>query len=421
MTALCILIAAIHLSAMGQAERFSVTTAAAVVIGQPEAAPASQPPTPATPPADEPAQPAATEPAPAEASPPGDLTDPTLDDIVRDRRMRAENDQVFMPVAPGLDAAAAASIPGLAGDDIEIKPGRFFPEGTFLVRRPGSILVTRGGDVIFIPEVTSETKDARGRGERPMVMQPSQTLTRIRGATSHLGPQPRIVVSGQLFVYNDRQYILPTVFNVVSAESGNVIPAPAPLRGGTEPSESTESETQSAAAASAEEAASAADPEVGNLIKELNERRATGRAGGRTPRVARTDSSSPPRNAPAVAIDDPEAPPPEPGEVREPGSSRVDLRSLLPEGTLLVDRRARLVRVGRELAMAFDHDADTRSEGPLIILRCRALERLEKVVDERGEDLVLRVSGRVFTYRSANYLLPSLYQVEQRGDLDPLQ
>ena len=92
------------------------------------------------------------------------------------------------------------------------------------------------------------------------------------------------------------------------------------------------------------------------------------------------------------------------------------------EGTVLFNKRARLVRVASgPLMVAFDGDTRSPSNAPMVLLRCRMVQRLDELAASRGDDLVLQVSGRVFVYAGRNYLLPTLAQVVPTGDVRSLQ
>ena len=58
---------------------------------------------------------------------------------------------------------------------------------------------------------------------------------------------------------------------------------------------------------------------------------------------------------------------------------------------------------------AFDADGDTAAsaEPPMLMMPCKLLQLMEDVVIERGDQVVFVVSGRVHTFRGANYLLPT--------------
>jgi hypothetical protein len=87
-------------------------------------------------------------------------------------------------------------------------------------------------------------------------------------------------------------------------------------------------------------------------------------------------------------------------------------RTLLREGTLLLDRVGRLTR-GEDGKLEFTIDADGRgmADAPLVLLPNRALARLEGAVQTSYRDLKIRASGEVMEYRGRNYLLLQRWSV----------
>jgi hypothetical protein len=89
-------------------------------------------------------------------------------------------------------------------------------------------------------------------------------------------------------------------------------------------------------------------------------------------------------------------------------------RTLLREGTLLLDRVGRLTRGGddgKRLEFTIDSDGRAMADAPLVLLPNRALARLEGAVQTRYRDLKIRVSGEVMEYRGRNYLLLQRWSV----------
>jgi hypothetical protein len=88
-------------------------------------------------------------------------------------------------------------------------------------------------------------------------------------------------------------------------------------------------------------------------------------------------------------------------------------RTLLREGTLLLDRVGRLTRGqdGRTFEFTLDSDGRGMADAPLILLPNRALARLEGAVQTSYRDLKIRASGEVMEYRGRNYLLLQRWSV----------
>jgi len=93
---------------------------------------------------------------------------------------------------------------------------------------------------------------------------------------------------------------------------------------------------------------------------------------------------------------------------------------LLREGEFVINRRGRLVRSaeGGGTLFVFDADDAESPEHPMSMLPCQLLQSMESLVTERGDKLVFIVSGQVFTYRGANYLLPTAMKLAiDKGNL----
>lgn len=287
-----------------------------------------------------------------------------------------------------------ATIPGLSPETFTVAPGRYFPEGTFLVRRTGTVRILRTGEAVFIPDMPSP-RDARRRGERPMILLPSQTLAALQSsiASSANPEETRVEVSGQLFVYRERQQLLPTIFTVVRSAT------PAPVDAGAKPA--VPPATNEAGEATAVRPGD--DPEVADIIKQLESRRseALPPISGATAEAGKSEEG---RTITAADADRANA-----------------SRSLVPEGTIFTDRRGRLVRIGDRLGIAFDGDANTPAEPAMYIIRSKALERLENSISSRTGSVDIVLTGRVYTYRNQNYILPLMAQLEPQGQLKPLQ
>jgi hypothetical protein len=139
-----------------------------------------------------------------------------------------------------------------------------------------------------------------------------------------------------------------------------------------------------------------ADPAVADLVRELETKRGSAKAPEPTATAAAAQDSS---------------------EVTKKPEGSVSA-----EGTVLFNRRARLVRVATgPLMVAFDGDTTSAAPAPMVLLRSRMAQKLDELAASRGDDLVLQVSGRVFVYGGRNYLMPTLAQVAPKGNVNSLQ
>ncbi len=263
--------------------------------------------------------------------------------------------------APVVDA------PGLSNVDLSLPPRRLYTEGTFLPARRGTLIKARTGDIIFLADTVEGA-----RPEPPMILLAGQRLAQIDTAMSAPAFSGRINLGGQVFVYRDRHYLLATIFNPLAPEP---TPEPAPA---AEPASNP-----------------GPDPRVEDLIKDLESQRSA-------PRVLTLQ-------------------PPTPAAQPEPEQPRANI---LPEGTILTFRRARLIRLadhaGR-IALAFDNDPNSPAPPPMLIEPCAQLQRIESLAASRGDSTPLKVSGRVLTYKGRNHLLPTFVQVVSPGEVVPMQ
>jgi len=102
-----------------------------------------------------------------------------------------------------------------------------------------------------------------------------------------------------------------------------------------------------------------------------------------------------------------------------PGVGQTQLKR---EGTFIIMRRARMVRATQGATpwmLTFEADKDGLSDPPMFVMPCQMLEDMEEVVEDRG-DVTFIVSGQVFVYHGANYVLPTLMKLApDMGNLEP--
>lgn len=121
------------------------------------------------------------------------------------------------------------------------------------------------------------------------------------------------------------------------------------------------------------------------------------------PRVARVERVVQPTRAAAVQ-------PVNPGLTQgEDWSGAAGVQAAaLPEGSFLIERAGRVIEGphGRRVFVPTG-EAQAAGEGPMLLLPCAALERLEMTLS--GGDIPVRVSGEVLVYRNRRHLLVSSF------------
>ncbi|GJM19935.1 MAG: hypothetical protein DHS20C14_21480 [Phycisphaeraceae bacterium] len=325
------------------------------------------------------------------------IDDPTeLEDAERDMpRQRPASEPVSPTVEPGVDVPA----PGLTGGhawpdetqgDTGVRATRL-PEGATLIKRPGRVLTMPTGHRVFVVDPAE-----RRAGEGAMLIFPCRQLARldasIDGASS-----ASVVLSGFVYEYAGRNYVLPTAFSRDAYQRPAVDPVPDQAAPGEDGAAPAERETASDAPSEFD------DPDIAALLTELDDSPAIRAVAPPTPRRVETPDGS-------VAI-----------------STGTD--GFVADGTPITRRRARLVRGGGGAwAFRFDNDFDSASaagEGaldhPLTVMPCRLLETLEKLAMTEGDGVELLVSGRVYTYGQRRYILPTIFQRPLKLGIDPMQ
>lgn len=116
-------------------------------------------------------------------------------------------------------------------------------------------------------------------------------------------------------------------------------------------------------------------------------------------------------------------------EGADPASSRtprtttgneIPTAKLLREGTFVTSKRGRMTRGSSgDWQINFDADAEGRIDPPMGLMPCMNLQAMEKLVEKGGDSVTFTISGQVFLYKGKNYLLPTMYIVNRKGDLSP--
>jgi len=114
-----------------------------------------------------------------------------------------------------------------------------------------------------------------------------------------------------------------------------------------------------------------------------------------------------------------EAPPPSAEATQAAGG--VPQTDLVREGTVLLARRGTIRRTGDgAFLFVFDADAEGLADPPMTLLPCLLLERMDRYARQAPDNAAVLLSGHVYTYRQQNYLLPTVYRIpRERTILTP--
>ncbi|MCL4220351.1 MAG: hypothetical protein KJZ65_03175 [Phycisphaerales bacterium] len=277
------------------------------------------------------------------------------------------------PVQPGL-TGGHDWLEGLAVRHTELPHPARLPEGIFLNARQGQLWPGPGGLWIFLPDL-----EARKPGEGAMILAPNQTLERLAASLESQPLPASVSLSGQTLLYHNYNYLLLTDYTR-RPQADMEDPTPTASGSGT-PSEPP--------------------TEVADLISDLQ---GASRAGTRRSDALRERLLAADRQQNATREAAPTGSPP-----------------LLPDGSYLAQRRARLERLsGGEWALTFDNDTQTLGDAPLVVIPGRTLMRMEARAGA-ARTMTMTVSGRVYGANGRGYFLPTLFTVNPPGDLQPLQ
>ncbi len=297
------------------------------------------------------------------------------------------------PIAPNVPPAQPTPAPSVRNPSLDPKNlvgRRLLAEGSMINGMSGVLFRTAGSDVIFLPDGNDSGK-SKSAAAQPFVLIPSQKLAQLESATKAADANLKVTLSGQVYVYRNRQYLLLTAYSIKQASVEPTTEQPQ-----VAPPKSTETQPK--------ETKPELDPRVEDLIRELENER-----GGERMLDPAPDTDQPAEQTPS-------------GESAAEADGSAE--RLVAEGTLINSRRGRLIRVksaGGRLGFALDNDPDSPASPPMLIVPCAMLTNMEAAARTHGDDLSFTMSGRVLVYEGRNHVLPVLYQVRRPSDVKSLQ
>ncbi|MEM1108799.1 MAG: hypothetical protein AAGH99_08930 [Planctomycetota bacterium] len=307
-----------------------------------------------------------------------------------------------IPNRVGVPAAAV----DLDASVVGVLPGAPLPklrrEGEFIIERPGQLMtVDEGLYWVFAFDPVSGQPDLR-----PMIVQKCQRLASMQDTLDQRkGNDLGFTITGQVHTYRGVNYLLPTaIAGTRQLPPGtNAEDAPKPKEeSGIDQFDLDLAGGGNAATFDSGEGAGGGDP-IDLIESLLDERTAAPQRPDTTP------TTSPLNRELDEALQG----------IKPEDEDDEELRR---EGEYLVNRAGRLVRgiggaVGGEAAnvmFAFEADGGdpAAAEAPMLVMPSKLLELMEDTVVEKGDQAVFVISGRVYAYRGANYLMPTTMRLE---------
>lgn len=170
---------------------------------EPELAqPSAQPEKPAEKQPEKPAEKKNTDPK----EPPAD---PSTEDVLKDMEKQRGN---VPPPTPSTAPPVQQPQQPAANPARPVAAGRLLREGTFLVNRRGRMVRSSSGDWTFAFDA-----DAQNQADPTMVLMPCQKLEAMEKLAERYGESLTFSLTGQVFVYKNRNYLLPGPFRVERA------------------------------------------------------------------------------------------------------------------------------------------------------------------------------------------------------------
>jgi hypothetical protein len=342
-----------------------------------------------------------------------------IDELIAQRRGGAavfptgRPDVQHQPNRVGVPAAAVDLDPSVVG----VLPGDPLPrlrrEGEFVIERPGRLIpIEELNAWVFAFEPVPGEPDLR-----PMIVQRCQRLASMQDTLDQQRDGEAEMVftlTGQVHTYRGVNYLLPTAIAGTRQLGRESIPAAADAADAADPGTPAD-EAYTGPVRNAETPATfggpgtpGSGPDPIDLMEQMLDQR--------PPSPRRPDS------APLSTQQDAELDAALRGLQPDPQRKKP----LRREGEYLIDRRGRLTRglsglIGGEaqnVMFAFEADGNDPEAGdpPMMLMPCKLLEAMEDLIAERGDAVVFKVSGRVHTYRGANYLLPTTMRVAVGSD-----
>ncbi|MCA9295036.1 MAG: hypothetical protein KC983_00935 [Phycisphaerales bacterium] len=245
---------------------------------------------------------------------------------------------------------------------------RLLPEGSSLVNVRGTITRHRllPNWVLTIDDPRSVARDVE------LMMLPNRRLEDMELvlSTAKDGEVITFEVTGEVFAYGSRNYLLASTAPRLVTRSATPPPATAPSE-----------------ASSTEPASEMSDDSIESIMRQLD------------------DAAGPIPRATASAREDERA--------DDAGSTETGdgATAITEDGALVINRRGHVHRdASGGWRFVFDADAHGQDDPAVMLMPCLMLERIERYSNSLGRNTPLLISGHVYRYRGQRYMLPTMMQ-----------
>lgn len=264
-------------------------------------------------------------------------------------------------------------------------------EGSFLSRARGTMeRDARSGLWKLVLDRTEMRWDSGTAPQYELLLLPCSLLSEMERLVSSIPDQSVLFeVSGQVYVYRGRNYLLPTNAPRLASHPSKLAPAETPAEPEVAEAAPAEDNAESDAE-SAEEIMRQLERSIGPVVK--SSATGEGSAAGTTP-------SRPYQ--------------PEGADAQPALQPQTDLSR---EGAIALWRRGYLSRDSSGAwVFVFEADAAGLADPPVTLLPCLVVERLETIFRQPTGPVAILLNGQVTIYRGRTYLLPSAFQIPRES------
>lgn len=136
------------------------------------------------------------------STPPVEPERPTAERTIEELEKSAPGRETIKPTtAPRIESV----LPG--APSVTETRGRLLREGTFLTSRRGRMVRSSTGEWVYTFD-----SDAQGQSDPPMILMPCLNLMAMERLAERGGDALTFSVSGQVFVYHGKNYLLPSLY-----------------------------------------------------------------------------------------------------------------------------------------------------------------------------------------------------------------
>ncbi len=304
-----------------------------------------------------------------------------------------QRERVDPPITPSVNNTKTGDEIVIPNTIKDLPKSKLLAEGSFIISQPAKLLQADKGNawyLFFEKGAPNGIRYSSKNDPHILLLLPSRRLERLEQMLDQNPSLNQLSVSGQVFVYQKRNYLMLTTLPRMIENTPETV---------AEPTHTSDTP------GNAQPLTDTGDIDVDRIIQELE---AEG-LNDPIPSLVRTP------NADADEGDD------QPSSTSSSTGKRPP--NLKPEGAFVINRSGRLISThAADGVWAFHFEADKNglSDPPMIVIPCRLLDYMQRKARKQSDTIRLVVSGQVLVYHGQNYLLPTMMKIPyERNNLSP--